>query len=140
MRAGLNPVDMLKHFGKRIKLIHQKDFAWDSLAPINLNGLTPEDIASSAFAEIGTGIMPIQSIIDAANTYTDAGYIILEQDFTRMSSEIDSVAKSMEAFKKFTGGNFSYFKIQLLSLQSYMMLDFLRGFLTFAFKLKSIVI
>lgn len=103
MRAGLNPVDMLKHFGKRIKLIHQKDFAWDSLAPINLNGLTPEDIASSAFAEIGTGIMPIQSIIDAANTYTDAGYIILEQDFTRMSSEIDSVAKSMEAFKKFTG-------------------------------------
>ena len=84
--------------------------------------------------------MPIQSIIDAANTYTDAGYIILEQDFTRMSSEIDSVAKSMEAFKKFTGGNFSYFKIQLLSLQSYMMLDFLRGFLTFAFKLKSIVI
>ena len=132
MRAGLNPVDMLKHFGKRIKLIHQKDFAWDSLAPINLNGLTPEDIemkpgddvglngnsnwsesesdkkrrediASSAFAEIGTGIIPIQSIIDAANTYTDAGYIILEQDFTRMSSEIDSVAKSMEAFKKFTG-------------------------------------
>lgn len=132
MRAGLNPIEMIRHFGKRIKLVHQKDFAWDSMAPINLNGLTPEEIemhsgddvglngdsdweegeadrkrketvAASAFAEIGTGIMPIQAIIDAANMYTDARYIILEQDFTRMSSEIDSIAKSMEGFRKFEG-------------------------------------
>lgn len=132
MRAGLCPVEMIRHYGRRIKLIHQKDFAWDSLAPINLNGLTPEEIEmkpaddvglngdnrwtesesdkrrrettdASAFTEIGTGIMHIQDIIDAANTYTDADYIILEQDFTRMESEIASVAKSMEAFKRFTG-------------------------------------
>ena len=43
MRAGLNPIEMIKHFGKRIRLIHQKDFAWNSMAPINLNGLTAEE-------------------------------------------------------------------------------------------------
>ena len=47
--------------------------------------------------------MPIQSIIDAANEYTDAKYIILEQDATRMPTQIDSIKKSMEGFKKFTG-------------------------------------
>ncbi len=140
MRGAKNPVEMIKKFGKRIKLIHQKDFAWDSLQEINLIGLTPEDremkpgeivgmngnssyaknggksIISkdeaeaeyrrrrqTSFTEIGTGIMPIQSIIDAANEYTDAKYIILEQDATRMPTQIDSIKKSMEGFKKFTG-------------------------------------
>lgn len=43
MRAGHDPVEMLKHFGKRVKLVHQKDFAWDALEPINQIGLNPED-------------------------------------------------------------------------------------------------
>ncbi len=135
MRAALCPMEMIKHFGKRIKLVHQKDFAWDSLQAINLIGLTPEErelqpgeivgmgsnstyaqkggknvseeefgkIRTTAFTEIGSGIMPIQKIIDAANEYTDAQYIILEQDFTRMPTQIDSIVKSMEGFKKFTG-------------------------------------
>ena len=139
MRAGLDPVKQMKHFGKRVKLVHQKDFAWNSLAPINTIGLTPEDyemkpgesagidggsdyaknggkhviteeeaararyIRSTAFTEIGIGIMPIQAIIDAANEYTNARYIILEQDATRMESQLASVAKSMEAFRRFSG-------------------------------------
>ncbi len=135
MRGGCCPVEMLKHFGKRVKLVHQKDFAWDSISPINLNGLTPEDWEmkegevlgidgesdyakkgkhisteekaleslgnNSAFTEIGQGIMPIQQIIDAANTHTDAEYMILEQDYTRMPTQIDSITKSMESFRKF---------------------------------------
>lgn len=136
MRAGLCPMEQIKHFGKRIKLIHQKDFAWDSMTPINTIGLTAEEremkaeesvgldgdssyaktgklgeqemmdnrrTRNTAFTEIGTGIMPIQKIIDAANEYSDADYIILEQDFTRMESQMASVEKSMEAFRKFTG-------------------------------------
>lgn len=139
MRAGLNPVEILKHFGQRVKLVHQKDFAWDSLAPVNTIGLTPEDyemkpgeaagidggsdyaknggrhviteeeaararyIRSTAFTEIGTGIMPIQAIIDAANAHTAAEYIILEQDSTRMESQLASIEKSMAVFRKFSG-------------------------------------
>ena len=59
--------------------------------------------ATTAFTEIGTGIMPIQDIINAANTYTDAQYIILEQDATRMPTQMDSIEKSMEGFRKFDG-------------------------------------
>lgn len=138
MRAGLCPTDILKRYGKRVKLIHQKDFAWDSLAPINTIGLLPQEremqdgqalgldgdsdyakkggqhdskeeadhkrrIYSSAFTEIGTGIMKIQDIIDTANAFTDAEYIILEQDYTRMENQLASIEKSMEYFQKFTG-------------------------------------
>lgn len=139
MRAGKNPVEVLKQFGRRVKLIHQKDFAWDSLAPINTIGLTTEEyemkpgesagidgdseyalnggrhlfsgaekererrIRNSAFTEIGTGIMPVQAIIDAANQYTSANYIILEQDYTRMESQFASIEKSMTAFRRFGG-------------------------------------
>ena len=133
MRAALCPMDVIQKYGRRIKLIHQKDFAWDSLQPINLIGLTPEDrelkpgevvgidgssdyakngkhketpdrvLRATSFTEIGSGIMPIQKIVDAANEFTDAEYIILEQDSTRLPTQIDSVAKSMEGFKKFTG-------------------------------------
>lgn len=45
--------------------------------------------------------MPIQDIIDAASEYTNAEYIILEQDATRMPTQMDSVAHSMESFRKF---------------------------------------
>lgn len=139
MRAGKDLIDMLKHFGKRVKLVHQKDFAWDSLTPINTIGLTAEDyemnpgesagidggsdyaknggkyvitqeeaakaryVRNTAFTEIGTGIMPIQAIIDAANAHTAAEYIILEQDYTRMESQFASIEKSMAAFRQFSG-------------------------------------
>ncbi|MBR2121537.1 MAG: sugar phosphate isomerase/epimerase [Lachnospiraceae bacterium] len=140
MRSGLCPVEMLKHMGKRVKLVHQKDFAWDSTIAINVVGRTPEERemqegefvgmnaesnyakaggkhtvreeredkafseeGHAAFTEIGTGIMHIQDIIDAANEYTDAEYIILEQDYTRMPTQIDSIKKSMEGFRKFSG-------------------------------------
>lgn len=131
MRAGRNPVEMLKHFGPRVRLVHQKDFAWDAVVPINLNGITPADwevpeggepsfwgsaepkdeaeaarqreAYTSAFTEIGQGIMPIQAIIDTASACTNAEYIILEQDYTRMPSQIDSIQKSMESFRKFQG-------------------------------------
>ena len=142
MRGGLSPVEMLKHFGKRVKLVHQKDFAWDATVPINLNGITPEEREmkvdevlgidgdseyaknkdrqtsqakkdrkpetgekdfsdTTAFTEIGQGIMPIQDIIDTANAYTDAAYIILEQDYTRLPTQLDSITKSMDSFHQF---------------------------------------
>lgn len=115
----------------------KKYFAWDSIVPINLNGLTDEERElkqgesvgwdsrsffgkngemlmdeeeseeelreNTAFAEIGEGIMQIQEIIDAANKYSSAEYCILEQDSTRMESQMASIAKSMESFRRFSG-------------------------------------
>jgi sugar phosphate isomerase/epimerase len=139
MRAGLDPTEILKKYGKRIKLLHQKDFPFDSASPINILGFgdlnikegeaygtdgdsmyarmkasggvlqRPEQTEEermkylSAFTEIGTGIMRIQDIINKANEYTDSEYIILEQDATRLPSELESIKVSMDAFRKFTG-------------------------------------
>lgn len=139
MRAGYDPVKMIQYFGKRIKLLHQKDFPYDAAVPINALGFGSRELQpgesigldgesayakqaaqnqgvvireetqvealtrKSAFTEIGTGIMPIQKIINAANEYTDASYIILEQDATRLDSELESIRVSMDAFQKFKG-------------------------------------
>jgi sugar phosphate isomerase/epimerase len=121
MRGGADPVEIIKKFGKSVKLIHQKDFSKDVDVPVNIfsfadpnqkldrqammnimmtniNGFEQRQ----SIVEIGTGIMDIQSIIDAAEKYSDAEYVILEQDFT-VHDEIDSIKISMESFKKFNG-------------------------------------
>lgn len=76
MRAGLNPVEQLKHFGKRVKLVHQKDFAWDSLAPINTIGLTPEDYEMKPGESAG---------IDGGSDYAKNGgkHVITEDEAAR---------------------------------------------------------
>jgi sugar phosphate isomerase/epimerase len=60
------------------------------------------DLRPSEFTEIGTGIMDIQKIIDAANTGCNPEYIVLEQDCTQMD-ELESIKLSMENFKKYSG-------------------------------------
>lgn len=113
MRGGMDPIAVMKRLGARLKLVHQKDFSKTSTSPVNLwtvkdpdvlitkdtffnGGIDPKD-----FCEIGTGIMDIQSIIDAANAL-GAEYIVLEQDQTQLT-QMESIRISMESFKKFNG-------------------------------------
>lgn len=121
MRGGADPVEIIKKFGKSIRLIHQKDFSKDVDIPVNIysfadpnqkidrlammnimdtkiNGFEQKE----AIVEVGTGIMDIQAIINATAKFSDAEYIILEQDFTT-HDEIDSIKISMESFRKFDG-------------------------------------
>jgi len=105
---------LFRHMGSRILMIHQKDFPPECGEELDL--VTPAMEAGAiidepyydrthtpgSFTEIGSGCLPIQSYIDAANAYTAADHIILEQDFTAMD-EIESIRKSMAGFKQFTG-------------------------------------
>lgn len=121
MRGGADPIEILKRFGSAVKLVHQKDFAKDIDIPVDIFSYTDPnqnidvqklmDILSTPFngleqkeaiVEVGTGQMDIQSIIQTAQEYTDAEYIILEQDFTK-HDEIESIKISMESFRKFSG-------------------------------------
>ena len=104
----------IERLGSRLLMLHQKDFPAD--CPQQLDLITEANASGKAvdqayydwthipesFTEIGSGTLPIQSYIDAANAHSAADYIILEQDFTAMD-EIDSIRRSMEGFKKFTG-------------------------------------
>lgn len=114
-RGGQDPVAWMKRFADRIILLHQKDFPADAAQPLDLfdgvvsptenidHDLFVERKDPLTFTEIGTGILPIQDIIDATTALPNLGYLILEQDHTTLP-ELDSIARSMEAFtSRFTG-------------------------------------
>jgi sugar phosphate isomerase/epimerase len=114
-RGGVDPVALMEKLGSRLILLHQKDFSKNMREPINVfDGLVAPDadlsslekfdasLSNDVFTEIGTGILPIQDYINAGNK-VGVEYIFLEQDHTKMSSEIESIKTSMESFKKFSG-------------------------------------
>lgn len=116
MRAGKDPVELMKHLGDRLILVHQKDFSKDTDSPVNILEtfdpsvpLTREMFAEKRkdidFCEIGTGTMDIQSIVDEANNL-GVEYIILEQDATQKDSSLESIQISMDSFKKYSGIEF----------------------------------
>ncbi len=116
MRGGQNPIELLKKMKGRVFAIHQKDFSKLAVFDHNINLLAKDDTTPVAsfeeffnkygakptdFCEVGTGIMPIQQILDAANE-AGAEYCILEQDATQRT-EMESIKISMESFHKYSG-------------------------------------
>lgn len=112
-RGGCDPVKEMKRLGKRIINLHQKDFSRTAGEPLNvfeervdpnIPVTTEIDQATrlvEIFAEVGTGILPIQDYIDAGNEI-GVDYMLLEQDKTKLT-EMESVELSMAAFKKYNG-------------------------------------
>ena len=114
-RGGQDPITWLEKCGDRVVLLHQKDFPADAPQPLNLYDgvIDPNENIDRAlfrdrkdtrcFTEIGTGVLPIQAIIDAASALPTIDYLILEQDHTAMD-EIDSIKTSRDAFAtRFSG-------------------------------------
>lgn len=113
LRGGLDPVELMKRYGTRIKMLHQKDFAKDTKTPVNMFDVVGKDTyitrevfnqykCNDDFVEIGYGQMDIQKIIDTALEIGSIEYIVLEQDATKLD-QLESVKRSMEGFRKFEG-------------------------------------
>lgn len=113
LRSGKDPVDMIRKHADRIIMIHQKDIPAALNKPVNIVSSAPLDgegflnyysdnFGEEDFTEIGSGVMDIQGIIDVALSDTNAGYMILEQDFTSLD-EFESIRRSMEGMKKLHG-------------------------------------
>jgi sugar phosphate isomerase/epimerase len=114
MRAGQDPTALLKRLGRRVCLIHQKDFTKGYESEINLLASAEEsgdyidferfgrDMREVTFAEIGAGIMDIQSIIQTGNEVCEAEYIVLEQDYSQLG-EFESIKISRDNLKKYSG-------------------------------------
>ena len=108
-RAGQDPIEWMNRLAERVVLLHQKDFPSDAPQPLNLfDGVfsPTEEIASAdfsqrkdplCFTEIGTGVLPIQDIIDAGSDLPNLSHIVLEQDHTQLP-ELESIKTSLEAF------------------------------------------
>lgn len=108
-RGGQDPIEWINRCADRVILLHQKDFPADAPQPLNLfdGVVSPTENIDSAvfearkdtrcFTEIGTGLLPIQSILDTAGALPTLDYLILEQDHTALD-EIESVRTSRQAF------------------------------------------
>ncbi len=118
-RGGQDPIEWMKKCADRVILVHQKDFPAAAPQPLNLFAgiVSPTENIDLAvfqerkdkrcFTEIGTGVLPIQSILDAAGALPTVDCLILEQDHTALD-EIESVRTSRHAFaSNFTGISWS---------------------------------
>ena len=114
-RGGQDPIEWMTRYSDRVILLHQKDFPADAPQPLNLYDgvVSPTENIDMAvfedrkntlcFTEIGTGVLPIQDIVDAAAKLPNLDYMFLEQDHTTLP-EIESIRRSHDAFSaKFTG-------------------------------------
>lgn len=114
-RGGQDPIAWMEKCADRVVLLHQKDFPTEAPQPLNMfDGVVSptenidldvflERKDERCFTEIGTGMLPIQDILDAAGALPNLDYLILEQDHTALD-EIESVRVSREAFaSSFTG-------------------------------------
>jgi len=110
LRGGQDPAKTIEKYGDRVKMLHQKDFGAGFEAYMDMTKWAKpgEYIDRSfydkyeipeSFVEVGTGIMDIQSVVDAGK-YVD--YIVLEQDYSKLDS-LESVRISREGFSRFKG-------------------------------------
>lgn len=112
-RGGADCVDLISRYADRLVSLHQKDFAKDAGEPLNMfeqlidpnERITPDLYQRTrhvgTFAEVGTGVLDIQSYIDAGNV-AGIDFIYLEQDMTRLD-EFESIKISRDSFKKYSG-------------------------------------
>jgi sugar phosphate isomerase/epimerase len=122
MRGLASPRKIFEKYRDRIRIVEQQDFPLEEIAKLNmwtfrehhpiaenirwevpLKGGEIENIhpvQCSLFTEIGEGIVKLQEVVDEANSTGKVDYILLRQDFTRMTSEFDSIAKSMENYRR----------------------------------------
>ncbi len=111
-RGLIDPAKLIRHYGNRVKLLHEKDFPLDQVNNlcswnfVDQNILCTWESFHSAtreefFTEIGEGVIKIQDVIDAGNE-VGIPYIFIEQDASLLD-ERASIKKSMENFKKMRG-------------------------------------
>ncbi|HEY9294460.1 MAG TPA: sugar phosphate isomerase/epimerase [Microlunatus sp.] len=113
-RGGQDAVALIRRYADRLVLLHQKDFPADATEPLNLyDGVVdPQQQITmqtfdqakdpATFTEVGTGRLPIQDIIDAADAAPRLDYLLLEQDHSQ-HDEFTSIKISRDAFARYRG-------------------------------------
>jgi sugar phosphate isomerase/epimerase len=113
-RGGQDAVAWMLRCADRVLLLHQKDFPADAPQPLSLfDGVVDIDVpvtwerfesavSPKAFTEIGSGILPVADILDAARELPRLRTVFLEQDHTALP-ELESVRTSRAAFEALGG-------------------------------------
>ena len=113
-RAGADPIEMMHRYPGRYKYLHVKDFPKDACQPFNMfDGIIDPNIPygineveygrldKNSFAEIGTGTIDIQALIDAGNE-VGIKYLFVEQDSSKYN-DLTSVEISIGNLRSYSG-------------------------------------
>lgn len=111
-RGLIDPVGMIRQYGDRVAILHEKDFPLEKVDELNSWKIVDrtrlvdmaefhKTVKPEHFTEVGNGIIKIQDVIDAGNEF-NVPYILVEQDYSKLD-EIDSINVSMSNFKKMRG-------------------------------------
>lgn len=90
--AGVDPVTVLKKYGKRVALLHLKNVADIGAPQYN------EKVAKTSFREVGNGVIDIAAVLKAASAAGVQHYFV-EQDQTP-GDPLASLKQSFEYLKK----------------------------------------
>lgn len=113
-RGGHDPIEWMRRYPERVILLHQKDFPADAPQPLSMyDGVVARDAQITmdsfdqtlnplCFIEVGTGVLPIASLIEAASALPNLDYLLLEQDHTTLD-EIESVRISQQTISAYPG-------------------------------------
>jgi sugar phosphate isomerase/epimerase len=110
MRAGIDPILLFSQLQGRISQLHLKDFPKDALEPVCIYEVIGQEQTVSystvgevarreLFSDIGFGITDIAKLIAAAERYTTADCILIDQDFCELS-ELKSLKVCVENIEK----------------------------------------
>lgn len=114
VRAGHDPIRLLRELGPRCTMIHQKDLA-TSADPVNLleaveppidtdvfRSLRPRGLVKNGdFVTVGQGVLDVPAILQAAHDIGAAQYVIVELDNL---NDVKAVKESHEYLKKVIDG------------------------------------
>ncbi|MBK1880440.1 sugar phosphate isomerase/epimerase family protein [Pelagicoccus mobilis] len=92
--GGQDPVEYIKRYSRRISVLHMKDLKRLEEGCSEAKG----DRESAQFTEVGEGIVPVDSILDAAKT-CNASWLVVEQDRLGDLPAWESVSLSFENLK-----------------------------------------
>lgn len=90
--AGVNPVDTIQKYGKRVELMHLKNVAQDVAQRYN------EQVPRTAFREVGNGVIDIAAVLKASRSAGVRHYFV-EQDQTP-GDPLDSLRQSYDYLNK----------------------------------------
>ena len=79
--AGMDPVELIRTYGRRIGYVHLKDIAAD--APLGPDLSSSGTDAMSFFCELGRGTVDFRAVLDALAEVDYTGWLTVEIDTTR---------------------------------------------------------
>jgi inosose dehydratase len=79
--GGVDPVDLVRRHGRRVRYVHLKDAGKDEIAHVRASDVTMQEAwRRGVFCPLGAGLVDFPRLIEALRRENYSGWLIVEQD------------------------------------------------------------